>query len=180
MPVCNTVSLSLTHFLFMFQVRFQVAKRESAPSHQRTRGCEYYVHVWRGHCCYRQLFLQGPKWGRGSLDMGSGPTAHSPGLVQLLSLWPRVRQAEGGEGNLFLGSPFHLSHKTSHLQPCGGCSVKAKGACFPLELASSILVHPLSPQGLLTYVCVCVCVGKGGFLGLICQHHRYSYNKDSC
>lgn len=57
----------------------------------------------------------------------------------------------GGEGNLLLGSPFHLSRKSSRLRPCGGCSVKAKGACFQLELGGAILVHPLSP-----HVCSCV------------------------
>lgn len=41
MPTCFTVStLSPTH-LFKFQVRFQVASWDCAPSHEQTRGCEY-------------------------------------------------------------------------------------------------------------------------------------------
>lgn len=149
MSVCNTVSLSPTHFLFKFQVRFHVANMESASSHQRTRGCEYYV---------RTLLLSTVLSARAEVGQGELGHGQQPRSSQL-GLWPWVRQEEGGEENLFLGSPFHLPHKTSYLPPALWWVLReSKGSVISAgPLGGSILVHPLSLQGLLTYMCVRVC-----------------------
>lgn len=86
MPVCNTVSLSPTHFLL-----------SEISSSSQTRGWECCVCVWRGGWCYRSSLL--------TVGSGPGGSPPTPSLV-----WPF-----GGEGNLFFRSHFHFFQQTHQL-----------------------------------------------------------------
>lgn len=150
--------LSLSLPLIFFSSEISSGEEAGSPPSQKTREWKYYVHAWRGGCCYRSSLCKVLQWHRGLRARQQLPV-HSLG-------WPLA-------GNLFLGSCFHFSHKTSCLQPRGVCLGKT-GRMPSAGLGGAVLELPPSPR-----VCSSVCVEKGGFLGMTCQHHRYSYNKDS-
>lgn len=151
MPTCFTLSLSLspTH-LFKFQVRFQVASRESAPSHEQTRGCEYYAVHGKDIAAIDSSLCE--CWSStGRARPPPCPFGVCPGCG---------RQRAEKRIYFFFWVPFHLCHKISHLQACGRCWAKEEEQDFSWSwgvLLWCILVALLSAQA-------CVCVrGEGCF-----------------
>lgn len=174
MPTCFTVSLSLslppTH-LFKFQVRFQVASRDSVPSQEQTRGCEYNVVHGKDIAVIDSSLCQ--CWS--NTRRARSPPCSQPTVDALICL-SAPGEADRGikrEFGGFFGSPFYLSHKISQLQAGGGCWVKEKEHDFSWSWVCSC-------GACSQHSCLLMCAWSRALPGLICQHGWYSYNKHPC
>lgn len=153
MPTCFTVSLSPspTH-LFKFQVRFQVANRDSAPSHEQTRGCEYNVVHGKDIAAIDSSLCQ--CWssaGRARSPPCSHPRLMSPSVSALVEAGRGLRKEFG-----FLG-PLSICPTKSAISRLVVGAEWRKRRMISAGAGGALVVHPHSPR-------VCPCVrGEGWF-----------------
>lgn len=155
MPICNTVSLSPTHSLFKFQVRFQVANRESAPLLLANQGmwvlCTCLERTWplsTALCASAEAV-----WGE--LGHGKQPPSSQP-----FGLWPWVRQTEVRKGISFLGPLSICPAKAATSGLVVGARWKQRERAFSWSWGVLFWCILLALMSAHAYVCVCVC-GEG-------------------
>lgn len=158
MPLCNIVKylpLAPTHFLFKRDLKWW---RGWLPSQSENQGMEILCTCMERRLLLSKLFVQSTAVASRAQGQAAAPCSQ-PGVA---ISWESVS---------WVVFPFLPQNQ---LPSASWCVFGKTGRMPSAGLGGAVLELPPSPR-----VCSSVCVEKGGFLGMTCQHHRYSYNKDS-
>lgn len=180
MPVCNTVSLTLPLIFFSsFKWDFKWRIWSLPPLISEPGDVSTMYMSGEDVAAVNSSFCKGWSGAGGGWTWAAAPQLTARGRCNRSVSGPGWGRKRVGKRICFLGPLSIWPTKPAISSFVVGAPWKQRERDFSWTLGV-LFWYILLALKVCLHICVCVCVGKDGFLGLICQDDRYSYNKDSC